>query len=189
MTAHVLYVGGEDHHLRIPFILAMRKRGFRVAAAGSGDPAPFDHAGIAFRPFRFHRFIDPIADWASLRSLARTLRELRPDLAQGFDTKPCLFLPMAVGLTGQSAAMRTICGRGWFYSSGSLLAWSMRPVYRMLHRAASRATAATIFEIDDDRAFFERHRMSGRNGVVIPAGGGGVDVAGFELAMASGRSR
>jgi glycosyltransferase involved in cell wall biosynthesis len=53
-----------------------------------------------------------------------------------------------------------------------------------MHRAAALSTAATVFEMDDDRAFFERHRMTGRNGLVIPAGGGGVDVEGFRRALA-----
>ena len=34
MIPHLLYVGGEDHHLRIPFMLSMRDCGFRVTAAG-----------------------------------------------------------------------------------------------------------------------------------------------------------
>src|SRR5690606_15983445 len=183
MTPHVLYVGGEDNHLRIPFLLAMRRRGFRASAASSGERAPFVAAGIPFYPFAFNHVTHPAADLASLARLSRLLRELRPDITQGFDTKPCLFLPMAAGITRQSASVRTICGRAWVYSTGSLLAWSMRPVYRILHRAASRFTNATVFELDDDRDFFENHQMAGRNGLVIPAGGGGVDVDGFEQAQ------
>jgi glycosyltransferase involved in cell wall biosynthesis len=38
--------------------------------------------------------------------------------------------------------------------------------------------------MDEDRMFFERHRMTGKNGLVIPAGGGGVDVEGFRHALA-----
>jgi glycosyltransferase involved in cell wall biosynthesis len=64
-----------------------------------------------------------------------------------------------------------------------------RPVYRALHRAASWSTAATVFEIEDDREFFERHHMAGRNGIVIPAGGGGVDDEGFDRALAQSPSR
>jgi glycosyltransferase involved in cell wall biosynthesis len=60
----------------------------------------------------------------------------------------------------------------------------MRPVYRAAHRLAARSTAATVFEMDEDRAFFARHRMTGKNGIVIPAGGGGVDVEGFRRALA-----
>lgn len=187
---HVLYVGGEDHELRLSFLLAMRDRGFRVSAAGSGDPASFLRAGIAFYPFHFTRFMSPLADWRSIQALARLLDELRPDVAQGYDTKPCLMLPMAARLASNNTrVIRTICGRAWVYSPGSMLAWSLRPIYRGLHRLASRFTAATVFEIADDKNFFETCHMAGRNGVVIPAGGGGVDVEGVEKALATSPSR
>ena len=190
MSAHVLYVGGEDNDLRIPFILAMRRRGFRVTAAGSGDPSPFRKAGIDCVPFPFNRFISPISDLRALRRLAATLRDLEPDIAQGFDTKPCLYLPLAAGMSGATTqVVRTICGRAWVYSSRTPLAMAARPVYRTLHRLAACATAATVFEIEDDRDFFRSNRMEGRRGVVIPAGGGGVDVAGFERALAGLPSR
>ena len=185
MSSHILYVGGEDNDLRIPFILAMRRRGFRVTAAGSGDPAPFEAAGIDYVPFPFDRFISPTSDLSALRRLAAMLRGLGPDIAQGFDTKPCLFLPLAAGISGAGTqVVRTICGRAWVYSSRSPMALAARPVYRTLHRVAARTTAATVFEIEDDRDFFRSKNMDGRRGVVIPAGGGGVDVAGFERALA-----
>ncbi len=184
---HVLYVGGSDHHLRIPFMLAVRNCGFRVTAAGSGDCTPFDKVGLAFYPFRFERFMNPASDWTALKTLSTILRDICPDLAQGFDTKPCLLLPLAARAADHPhhpAIVRTICGRAWVYSSRSPLALAARPVYRAMHRAAARSTAATVFEMDDDRAFFEHHRMTGRNGLVIPAGGGGVDVEGFRGALA-----
>jgi glycosyltransferase involved in cell wall biosynthesis len=183
MSASVLYVGGEDHNLRIPFILTMRQWGFHVAAAGSGDPEPFLRANIPFTPFHFDRFISPVSDLRAVRSLAGILRQLRPDIAQGYDAKPCLFLPLA-GAGGPTKTVRTFCGRGWLYSSLSPVALAVRPAYRLLTWAASRHSAATVFEIDDDQKFFEAGRMAGQNGVLIPAGGGGIDVAGFEYALA-----
>lgn len=188
MSAHLLYVGGEDHHLRIPFMLAMREHGFRVTAVGSGDAAPFNHAGLDFRRYHFNRYISPLSDWATLKELAKIIEDVNPDLAQGYDTKPCLFVPLASRLVGFPGAIRTICGRGWVYSSTSLLALAARPVYRLLHRTASFSTAATVFEMDEDRDFFERYRMTGQTGIAIPAGGGGVDVEGFERALACSRS-
>jgi glycosyltransferase involved in cell wall biosynthesis len=184
LNPHVLYVGGSDHHLRIPFMLAVRNCGFRVTAAGSGDYTPFEKVGLDFYPFGFERFMNPLSDWRAIKTLSTILRDVSPDLAQGYDTKPCLFLPLAARSVDHPAIVRTICGRAWVYSSHSPLALAMRPVYRAMHRAAARSTAATVFEMDDDRAFFERHGMTGRNGLVIPAGGGGVDVEGFRGALA-----
>jgi len=122
LTPHVLYVGGSDHDLRIPFMLAVRNCGFRVTAAGSGDRTPFDKVGLDFYPFRFERFMNPFSDWAALKSLSAILGEVRPDLAQGFDTKPCLLLPLAARAADHPAIVRTICGRAWVYSSRSPLA-------------------------------------------------------------------
>ena len=183
MRPHVLYVGGEDHHLRIPFMLSMRDAGFRVTAAGSGDPVPFRQAGLDFRPFQFDRYMSPFADWTAVKTLFTMLRDLQPDLAQSFDTKPNLLLPLAARAMGHPAIVRTITGLGWVYSSRSPRALLARPVLRMLYRAAARSTAATVFEIRHDQIFFERHRMTGKNGLVIPAGGGGIDVEGFGRAL------
>jgi glycosyltransferase involved in cell wall biosynthesis len=184
MSPHLLYVGGEDHHLRIPFMLAMRDRGFRVTSAGSGDAAPFRRSGLDFRPFHFDRYVSPLADWTAVKSLSTMLHDLKPDLAQSFDTKPNLLLPLAARAAARVRVVRTICGVGWVNSSHSPLALAIRPVLRVLSRAAAQSTAATVFEIHADRTFFERYRMSGKNGLVIPAGGGGVDVEGFRRALA-----
>ena len=190
MSGHILYVGGEDHHLRLPFLLAIQRCGFRVTAAGSGPAEPFQKAGIDFREFEFARTMNPLSDLRSIRALAGLLGDLRPDLAQAYDAKPCLMLPLAARLARRGAnTIRTMCGRGWVYSPGSLAALAVRPAFHILHRVASRSTAATVFEIDDDRAFFDRHGITGRNGVVIPAGGGGIDDEGFERALAVSASR
>jgi hypothetical protein len=81
LQPHLLYIGGEDHHLRIPAMCALRDHGFRITAVGSGNPAPFVHAGIRYRGFKFDRFVNPRADLASIKSLAKILVEEQPDLA------------------------------------------------------------------------------------------------------------
>jgi len=105
-------------------------------------------------------------------------------LAQAYDTKPSLLLPLAARAVNHPGIVRTICGRGWVYSSRSPLALAIRPAYQAMYRVAARSTAVTVFEMEEDRAFFERHRMTGKDGRVIPAGGGGVDVEGFRRALA-----
>jgi glycosyltransferase involved in cell wall biosynthesis len=183
LTPHLLYIGGEDHHLRIPAMLALRDNGFRVTAASSGDPAPFVQAGFDFRHFHFDRFINPLGDWRALTALSQLLAELRPDLAQSFDNKPNLMLPFAARSVPDVRVVRTINGRAWLYSSRSPLVSTLRPIYRALHRFAVRSTAATTFEIRDDQAFFERHRLLGdKRSELIP--GAGIDVKGFERALA-----
>ncbi len=184
LSAHVLDISGEDHHLRIPFMLALRERGFRVTGAGTGNPAPFARAGLDYRPFRFDRFVNPSADWSALKTLSTLFADLRPELAQAYYTKPNLLVPLAARGVRDVRAIRIVNGRGWIYSSRSPQALALRPVYRALHRVAARSTAATVFEIRDDQAFFERHRMVGRSGgVVIP---GHIDIERFERTRDTG---
>jgi glycosyltransferase involved in cell wall biosynthesis len=119
--------------------------------------------------------------------LSKLLGDLRPDLAQSFDTKPNLLLPLAVRGARNPLVVRTINGMGWVYSSRSPAALALRPAYRAAHRLAARWAAATIFQNRQDKAFFERHRMVGRTASrLIP--GSGIDIAGFERASAAGPS-
>jgi glycosyltransferase involved in cell wall biosynthesis len=184
-SQHLLYIGGEDHALRIPFMQALAARGFRVTAAGTGDAAPFGLAGIDYRRFDFDRFINPLADWRTIRRVAKILADVRADLVHSFDTKPNLFVPFAARAGRVGLVVRTINGLGWIYSSRSPLASALAPAYRTLHRAASRSTALTVFQNRDDKMFFERHRLVERGAArLIP--GSGVDIARFEQAAANG---
>ncbi len=165
-------------------MLALRDRGFRVSAAGTGDAKPFRDAGLPYFPFNFKRFVSPFADWSAIGAIAGVLQNASPDVIHSFDTKPSLLVPMAARRIGHRRVVRTINGRGWLYSSRSPMSLGLRPVYRALHRIAACSTAATIFEHGEDQAFFERHGMIGHGGsTVIP--GAGIDVQGFERSLAS----
>lgn len=184
MTAHIMFIAGTDSDLRLPFVCAVRDHGFRVSMVASGGGAAYERAGIEFVPFPFDRFISPLSDWRAIRRLADILERLQPDIAQGFDTKPCLMLPLAAR-DPDLVVIRTICGRGWVYSSRSAVAMCARLVYRALHRFAARRTNATVFQNRSDCAFFEKHGIAGTQSVVIPAGGGGIDPDSFEQALHS----
>jgi len=187
MAVRVLVVGGDDHHLRIPFLLALRERGFHVAAAGAGNPAPFLEKKIAYFPYSFDRFIDPVADWRALKSLQAIISSFRPDIVQSFDTKPGILAPVAARRAGSAKVVRTINGLGWVFSSRSPLALTLRPVFGALHRATAPMTALTVFQNRGDQAFFKRGGMMGRGrSELIP--GSGVDVGRFDGALAAGPS-
>src|SRR5947207_6550787 len=117
---HLLCIGGEDHHLRIPFLLALGDRGIKITAAGTGDSAPFARAGIDYRWFRFNRFVNPLADWGAIKTLRDLIDDVGPDLVQSFDTKPNLLVPFAARRDSGVSVIRTINGLGWIYSSRSL---------------------------------------------------------------------
>ena len=185
LTPDVLLVGGEDHDLRIPFLLALRGAGLRVAACGSGDPRPFALAAIPYWSFEFSRFISPWSDRNSVARIAAVLEAVRPGLVQSFDTKPNLLVPLAARRVPGTAVIRTINGLGWLFSSNRLRARALRPVFRHLHRIAARTTTATVFQNREDRAHFQRYRMLGAGAsYLIP--GSGVDIEQFDRIRAVG---
>jgi glycosyltransferase involved in cell wall biosynthesis len=186
-SRHLLCIGGEDHNLRIPFLLALQERGFRITAAGTGDSTPFARAGLDHRSFRFDRFINPLADWTAIRALSKLVADVGADIVQSFDTKPNVLVPLATRGVRDVPVVRTLNGLGWLYSSRTPLALALRPVYRALHRLAASSTALTVFQNHDDQIFFEQHRMIGKGEHrVIP--GSGIDVRRFEQAAANGAS-
>lgn len=186
MSIHVLVIGGEDHNLRLPFMLHLQDRGFRVTAAGSGSPVPFEAASVQFRHLRFARFVDPLADWRALSAIRSLVADVRPDVVQCFDTKLNVLVPIALrNCARHPAIVRTINGRGWLYSSRSISALLLRLAYSALHRVASRWTRVEIFQHGEDKAFFEAGGMVGKGGaVIIP--GSGIDISGFERSRAAG---
>jgi glycosyltransferase involved in cell wall biosynthesis len=187
MRAHLLCVGGEDHHLRVPFLVALRRTGMRISAAGTGDPAPFARAGLEYWPIRFSRFVSPIRDQLTIRQLRGLFRLIRPDVVQSFDTKPNVLVPIAARDLPGISVVRTINGMGWVYSSRSPLALLLRPVQRTLHRRASLWSAVTVFQNRQDQSYFEQQGMAAHSrSVLIP--GSGIDLQGFERAIAAGQT-
>ena len=184
---HLLCVGGEDHQLRIPFLLELNRSGLRIVAAGTADPAPFLLAGLSYCPIHMNRFISPATDRLTIGQLRQIIRQTRPHIVQSFDTKPNLFVPWAArGIPG-TRVVRTINGMGWVYSSRSPLALTLRLVQRALHRRAAHCSDVTIFQNSRDKAYFETHGLVAPDrAVLIP--GSGVDLDGFDRAVAKGET-
>ena len=188
MGAHLLFIGGEDHNLRIPFLTALASRGYNVTTAASADPAPFERAGIRYIRFDFNRFWDPRSDLRAWRRIGRILADVDADIVHSFDTKLSILTPYASCFNPRTTIVRTINGRAWTFSSRSFGAAALRVLlYRPLQRLAGVTTAATVFEHRGDQGFFESNRLIGRGeSVKIP--GAGIDVKGFEKARMNGPS-
>ncbi len=159
MRPHLVCVGGEDHRLRIPFLLALRERGFRVTAVSSDVGIAFSPHGIPHHRLIFDRFGSGREEWDALRAMRKLLTEIQPDIVQSFDTKPNLLTPLAA--RGQVPVIRTINGLGWTFSSLQLRALVLRPIFCFLQGLASLWTAVTVFQNLDDQHFFQRYRLVG----------------------------
>ncbi|MER8554191.1 MULTISPECIES: glycosyltransferase family 4 protein [unclassified Mesorhizobium] len=179
MNPHLVCVGGEDHALRIPFLMSLREKGFQVTAVSSGGEAAFLRHGIPHRSYGFDRFSSSSGEWAAIKTIRKLMAELRPDIIQSFDTKPNLVTPLAV--RGSVPVVRTINGLGWTFSSLEPRALALRPIFCGLQWLSSLWTAATVFQNRDDQSFFERYRLIIRgSGRVIRSSG--IDVDAFAMA-------
>jgi glycosyltransferase involved in cell wall biosynthesis len=179
MALHLLCVGGEDHALRIPFLTALRNRGLRVSAAGTGAISPFAKNGIQYHRYKFTRFGAGFSDRTAMGQLSQLVNRVRPDVVQTFDTKPNLFAPLAI--RGAIPVVRTINGMGWVFSSTELKALAFRPVYLAMQRLAACWTAATVFQNKADSGFFHRYHLLGNSSSAV-IGSSGIDVEAFETA-------
>jgi len=172
MNPIIWFVGGEDIRFRIPLLLMLRKMGFSVAAVGSEDSQPFDQAGINYYKYDLDREISPLSDKKSVRQLVSLFVEHKPDVVHAFDTKPCIFVPKAAKQAGIKGCVRTVTGMGFIFSSSSLLAILLRPVYRYLQTTASSLSDMTIFQNEDDKKYFESKNMVNKNKSFLVRGSG-----------------
>jgi glycosyltransferase involved in cell wall biosynthesis len=189
MTApRILFIGGDDVRLRVPLLLALRRRGFEVGAAGSESGEAFGKAGIPYARYDLARGLNPVADLRSLRQLRAVFERQRPDVVQAFDTKPTILAPMAARRAGVRGRVCTITGMGHLFSSESALARALRPVYRGLQRWSARQSGWTVFQNEDDRAYFLEQRMVPPERARLVRGSG-IDLGEMEAALPSAGTR
>jgi len=172
MNPIIWFVGGEDIRFRIPLLLMLRKMGFSVAAVGSEDSQPFDQAGINYYKYDLDREISPLSDKKSVRQLVSLFVEHTPDVVHAFDTEPCVFVAKSARQAGIKGCVRTGTGMGVSFSSSSLLAILVRPVYRYLQTTASSLSDMTIFQNEDDKKYFESKNMVNKNKSFLVRGSG-----------------
>lgn len=171
----IWFVGGEDARMRIPIAKHVANYGFRVAIVGSEPCEPFVRTGIEYHRYKLSRGIAPLADRESRYQLRQLFNKYKPDIVHAFDTKPALYVPAAAhGLPVHT--VRTITGRGYVYSSHSPVALGLRLVYRQMQRRARFLTDVTVFQNEDDMAYFLANGMADEQHSRLVRGSG-IDLA------------
>ncbi|MCP4105926.1 MAG: glycosyltransferase family 4 protein [Desulfobacteraceae bacterium] len=175
----VWHIGGEDVRMRIPLLLTLRERGFKIGAVGSEDGNVFYKHEIPYWHYSLDRWIGPLADYNSFRQLYFLFKEHKPDIVHAFDTKPGIIAPAAASKAGIPVRIRTVCGMGYVFSSGSLPSFFLKPLYRHFQAHASKISTATVFQNKDDRDFFLSNNMvtKGCDELVL---GSGIDTTRFK---------
>ncbi len=179
----IMFIGGEDVRMRISFLIALKKTGFNVYAAGSEDGAIFVKNDIPYFKYSLIRWINPIADIRSFFQLIKIFNQIKPDIIHAFDTKPALIAPIAANYSDVKMSVRTITGMGYVFSSDSLLAKALKPVYKVSQRFASASSVTTIFQNTDDYNYFLENEMVEKNKAILVKGSG-IDIIEYDKKIA-----
>jgi glycosyltransferase involved in cell wall biosynthesis len=167
---------------RAVLALAAQKRGYDVHIATPDAPEVerIRALGLPWHELRMSRSgVAPHRELATLFSLLRLYRRLRPDLVHHVTMKPVLYGTLAARLTGVPAVVNAITGLGHVFSpvGGSpLLGKAIGLVYRSILR---HPHMKVIFQnVEQREAFVEGKRISEQEAVLIR--GAGVDVEAFK---------
>lgn len=168
----VWYVGTDDIHMRIPLLMALRERGFEVGAVGSEDGDNFAPCDIPYWRYSLKRRLSPVGDLRSAVQLYSLFRKHKPDIVHAFDTKPIILGPLLAKEAGVRGRVRTVTGMGYVFSSNSLLAYALRPIYQVLQKWAANSTDMTVFQNPHDRNYFLKKDMvhARRHALVLGSG-------------------
>ena len=151
--------------------------GARLRALGlRWEPVPMDR-----------RSLNPLREAAVLVHLWRLFRRERPDLVHGFTIKCAVYGSLAARAAGVPARVNAVTGMGYVFTSTDAKARALRPLVRLLMRAAlDGRDARLILQNPDDVAVFEQARLVAPGQIrLIP--GSGVDCVRFAPGESVGR--
>ena len=181
------------YRFRAPVVRALVERGVRVyAVAPPGEYAgEIEAMGAEFVPWRLSRGgVNPFAEVASVASLARIYRRLRPDVAQHFTIKPNVYGAVAAKLAGVPVVVAGVTGLGYAFAPGvGRRRRALRAAAGGLYRLTAALCDGLTFQTahDADLLFGGSGRFR-RKAMVIP-GGSGVDLAVFSANAISALAR
>jgi len=192
----IAVLGGYAHSLvrfRGAMLQAMVAAGHEVFALAPGEDralAPeadpdqvrreLAAMGVRFQAVPLGRTgLNPLADLRSLRALASTFRQLRPDLLLSYTIKPVIYGSLAAAWAGVPHRYAMITGVGSVLEGRGPRLGALALLARRLYRMGLARTEGVFFQNPDNRAFFERNRLLAPGCRITMINGSGVDLGQF----------
>ena len=166
-------------------IAAMIARGHRVTAcAPDASPATVDklrRLGADYRHVPFARnTLGPLADLATLKTLVRLFKNLRPQLVVAYTIKAVIYGSIAARLAGVPRAASMITGLGFAFGDGNEPRRRLtRGIAKRLYRTALAQNCRIFFQNPDDQSLFVDLGLVRDPALTVLINGSGVDLEGF----------
>ena len=163
-------------------IASLTQRGHRVVACAPGAGADVVNSlaamGAEYRDVSLRRAgLNPYWDLATLWSLFRLFRELKPDVVFAYTIKPVVYGSMAGALAGVPRRFALITGLGFaFTDGGGRLRRLTGAIARLMYRAALSRCQGVFLQNPDDLALFRSQRILSDTQAVSLVPGSGIDV-------------
>jgi glycosyltransferase involved in cell wall biosynthesis len=147
------------YNFRRSLALALRDAGHELLLISPAGPygKKLRALGLRWEPVLMdRRSLNPLREAALLWHLWTLFRRERPGLVHGFTIKCAVYGSLAARAAGVPARVNAVAGMGYVFTSDDLKARLLRPLVRLLMRAALGGDRARlILQNPDDVALFE----------------------------------
>ncbi|NSW52388.1 MAG: glycosyltransferase family 4 protein [Anaerolineae bacterium] len=118
-----------------------------------------DTPEFQWHPIRLDRKgINPVREWASIRTIRRVYRDIQPDIVFHFTPKCVLYGSQAAKQLGIPHIINTITGLGYLFSDRMMHHPMYSSLLKFLYRRALRGTRV-VFQNPEDMAAFQRWQI------------------------------
>ena len=169
----LIFLGGEDVSARIEISKKFISLGYEIEIIGTQSKEVFNKSNIPYRKYLLSRELNIINDIKTIIELRRILKKQNyGTIVHAFDTKPTMYLPIAGFGLKNVYIVRTITGMGRIFTDKSFKNSVLKFVYNFIQKIINIRVDKTIFQNDDDYAYYLTHKLLRReNAVVIKSSG------------------
>jgi len=185
--ARVLVIGGFAPSLllfRGELLRRMASQGHEVTACAAEDDDRVRKAlagfGVRYVPVSLERTgLNPFRDANTVWSLARVIRETRPEVMLAYTVKPVIYAGFLARIHGIKRAYALITGLGYAFSNSDVRSRLVGQVVRGLYRGAMRGYRKVFFQNPENRELFLQERLILERDDAVLTAGSGVDLNHF----------
>lgn len=179
VPAKVVLYANTDWYLynfRRSLALALQRTGCEVLLLSPSGPygEKLRKLGLRWEPLPMdRRSLNPLREFALLWHLTRLFAHERPALVHSFTIKCAVYGSLAARFAGVRARINAVAGMGYVFISDELKARLLRPVVRVLLRAAlDGKNARLVLQNSDDVELFERAGLTEHGNIRLIRGSG-----------------